>query len=416
MPTSEDFEKELQEALSHLHDPDYQPSELLFDVLGCKPQNGALAIQSTITTMIETLKPADDTPAAARILRSHEILYNRYILKLTVEQTADRMAMGASSVRRAQREARHWLAGHLWQRHRDHLANEKGSEAETLDAVEAEPAANRRSQIEQDLASLRIQDAGVVAHVEQVVAAAVTLQQVVAQRRGVTLLVSPIQPGLTAAAHPSALRQVLLMAIGRFIERATMGTVDISATESDGQIELQISCQVDPGEAPANWGLVRDIMSAEGGSAQVRQDGAGLTLNLEAPAAGSVTVLVVDDNPDIVYFYQRCIAGTRYRVVHESRGQRIFAAIAEYAPAVIVLDIMLPDVDGWELLSNLHNHPTTRSIPVLICSVVQEDTLARTLGATQCLHKPLSHAEFIEALDRALGQTESLGREAGARS
>ena len=78
MLTSEDFEKELQEALSHLHDPDYRPSGVLFDVLGCEPQNGALPIQSTITTMIETLKPKDDIPSSARTRRSHEILYNRF--------------------------------------------------------------------------------------------------------------------------------------------------------------------------------------------------------------------------------------------------------------------------------------------------------------------------------------------------
>jgi len=124
----------------------------------------------------------------------------------------------------------------------------------------------------------------------------------------------------------------------------------------------------------------------------------------------------VDDNPDIVYFYQRCAAGTRYRIVHESQGQSIFEAVAKYEPAVIVLDIMLPDVDGWELLSNLHNHPETRPIPVVICSVVQEDTLAKTLGAARCLHKPLSHDEFIEALDWALEQTESTDQETAAHS
>ena len=226
----------------------------------------------------------------------------------------------------------------------------------------------------------------------------------------------PLQPGLVAAAHPSALRQVLLMAIGRFINSTPGNTIRISARQIDDHIEMQLVCLVCPREEPSNWGPVEDIMNAEGGSAQLRQDETELTLRLAVPAAGSVTVLVVDDNPDIVYFYQRCAAGTRYRIVHENQGQRIFEAVSKHTPAVIILDIMLPDVDGWELLSNLHNHPDTRAIPVLIGSVVQEDTLAKTLGAAQCLHKPMSHSEFIKALGQALEQTESTNPEAEVRS
>ena len=151
--TCEEFEQELREALTHLYDPDYQPSEALFGVLGCDPQSGALAVKAVITAMIESLKPTDDTPATARVRRSYEILYNRYVLKLTVEETADRMAMGASSVRRAQREARHWVAGHLWQRYAEGLSALKNLESETPESPQREPTSDRRSQIEQDPAS-----------------------------------------------------------------------------------------------------------------------------------------------------------------------------------------------------------------------------------------------------------------------
>jgi CheY-like chemotaxis protein len=69
---------------------------------------------------------------------------------------------------------------------------------------------------------------------------------------------------------------------------------------------------------------------------------------------------------------------------------------------VIVLDIMLPDVDGWELLSNLRERPLTRGIPVIVCSVIRESDLAQALGAAVFLPKPLNHRHFVEALDQAL--------------
>jgi CheY-like chemotaxis protein len=67
---------------------------------------------------------------------------------------------------------------------------------------------------------------------------------------------------------------------------------------------------------------------------------------------------------------------------------------------------MLPDVDGWNLLQDLHQHPATRSIPVIICSVVREETLALSLGAVLYLPKPVSPHQFIQALNQALSESQ----------
>ena len=72
-----------------------------------------------------------------------------------------------------------------------------------------------------------------------------------------------------------------------------------------------------------------------------------------------------------------------------------------------MLDILLPDVDGWELLSQLHSSPSTRPIPVIICSIVRENELASCLGAVQYLPKPVHRQDFIRALDRALAQGQT---------
>jgi CheY-like chemotaxis protein len=108
----------------------------------------------------------------------------------------------------------------------------------------------------------------------------------------------------------------------------------------------------------------------------------------------------------MAYFYRRCTRGTRYRIVHENKGQHVFSAVRTHQPDAIVLDIMLPDIDGWELLSNLKEHPASRDIPVIVCSVIRERNLAAALGATACLHKPFQHHEFIAALRAALEKSE----------
>ena len=62
---------------------------------------------------------------------------------------------------------------------------------------------------------------------------------------------------------------------------------------------------------------------------------------------------------------------------------------------------MLPDIDGWALLSHLHENPTTHSVPIIVCSVIQQDELALALGAAICLTKPVWRSDFVRALDRA---------------
>ena len=94
-------------------------------------------------------------------------------------------------------------------------------------------------------------------------------------------------------------------------------------------------------------------------------------------------------------------------MVHAAQGERTIEAIAAAAPDVIVLDILMPDVDGWELLSQLHTSPATSSIPILICSIVGEEELASTLGAVQYLSKPVQRQDFIRALDQVVGQGQT---------
>ena len=113
-------------------------------------------------------------------------------------------------------------------------------------------------------------------------------------------------------------------------------------------------------------------------------------------------VLAVDDNPDMAHLYRRYLAGTRYYLQHVNLGAKALAAVDLYHPDVVVLDVMLPDIDGWDLLTRLHEHPATRTLPVVICSVMPEQQLAHALGARHFLAKPVPRPAFIAALDAVL--------------
>jgi CheY-like chemotaxis protein len=125
-----------------------------------------------------------------------------------------------------------------------------------------------------------------------------------------------------------------------------------------------------------------------------------VSFQVELPAARKVTVLVVDDNADLIHFYRRYLTGTRYQIVHIAEGQNLLERVGQIAPDIIVLDVMLPDMDGWELLTQLREDPLTQTTPIVVCSVVRREELALALGAAAYLSKPVRRQQFIQALEQ----------------
>lgn len=414
----EQFRDHLREALAHLHDPDYQAPPILCAMIGCDADGGAGPAQARILNLISELQPSPDVRHYARARQDHDLLYHRFVLKLTQEETAERLHMSVRSVRRAQRVATHALAQHLWEHG---LARQVATGIE--DAAAAPDRGHSRpdapsghellpdwsSQVRQELLSLVAQAPGAVAQVGPTIARAIALEQVLGAQYNISLELGEIPEDLVAAVHPSFLRQILIMAIGQLIRYAPAGTITIHATDTHDHIVLALktACvhglDAPSGDDPLQVGLIREMLEPHGGTLLVEIDDESISLSIHVPSAGKVTVLVVDDNQDQVHYYRRCTAGTRYHIVQVPYGQRTVREILDSEADIVVLDILLPDIDGWELLADLQKHPVARSIPVIICSIIQEEGLAKALGAALYLPKPVHHRTFTGALDQVLG-------------
>jgi CheY-like chemotaxis protein len=148
--------------------------------------------------------------------------------------------------------------------------------------------------------------------------------------------------------------------------------------------------------------LVQELLVKYGGTLEITQNEERSTLALTLPSAPEIRVLVVDDNEDLLHFYRRYLQDTRYQITALTDGTLLLEHVETLRPDVIILDVMLPATDGWELLTTLRQHPLGRSIPILVCSVIQEEELALALGATGYLAKPVRRAALRAALDAAL--------------
>jgi CheY-like chemotaxis protein/transcriptional regulator with XRE-family HTH domain len=385
----DELEQDLQNALNHLYDPAYSPPIELRHVLSCESDPGAF--QASILRLIQTLAPPPETPPAARSRRLYDVLACRYIQKLTQEETAERLGITPRHLRREQAQAIHVLAQRLWENYLLTTAPEGTETRERILQVRQELNALERGGIEQ------------ISDVRDTIERVVELVHAVASKRQVTLAVRPIPADLSVAIHPSELRQILVRTMSELVRRMAPGQVEVGAEQSADGVTIRLVASTVPSTPLPADDLVQELLAAHNGTlTSVTQD-EQFTCVIHFPHAVSYKVLVVDDNADLIHFYRRYVQGTRYHIVPVREGARALETIQALAPDVIVLDVMLPDADGWELLSHLHNHPATRAIPIIVCSVVREEELALALGAKLYVPKPVRRQEFIQALDRALG-------------
>ena len=64
------------------------------------------------------------------------------------------------------------------------------------------------------------------------------------------------------------------------------------------------------------------------------------------------------------------------------------------------MDVMMPVIDGWELMGHLRQHPATSSVPIVVCTILAEEDLALSLGASDFIRKPFGREALLRVLDR----------------
>jgi CheY-like chemotaxis protein len=124
------------------------------------------------------------------------------------------------------------------------------------------------------------------------------------------------------------------------------------------------------------------------------------------------TVLVVEDDAPLRRMISIFLRAAGYRVCAAEDGSSGLALVQNERPDLVLLDLMLPELDGWEVLRRIKGDARTAAIPVLVLTASVEPPLtekAQQLGATRFLAKPIDSRVLVEHVDAAVGQSD--GRE-----
>jgi len=411
MRTQDSFREDLQDALNYLHDPDRLERSPLADLFGVAGRRSAyLELHDILTQAIAALRPGPEAPANSRAWRIYELLHCRYVQELSPPEVAYQLSLSVRHMHREQAAALDRLAQHLW---RDFDLGGRASAAGDAAAREAEPEAEvadpGETSLKNELTWLRDVTINHATDLDDTLGAVVELTRALAGQHGVRLAVSRTEglPGL--AVHAVGLNQVLLNVLAASIHRAQGGVVQVTTNQNDWEVAIEIRSAPSTELAVPLSGESQHLLEA----AKDLADLCGIRLGISpadpcfcvqvvAPAYQQVVVLAIDDNLDTLHLLERYTVGTKYRLVGLVDPGQALAIAERVEPQIVLLDVMMPQVDGWRVLGRLRSDPATSRVPIVVCSILDQDELAFTLGAAACLRKPFTQHAFLEVLDAHL--------------
>jgi len=114
------------------------------------------------------------------------------------------------------------------------------------------------------------------------------------------------------------------------------------------------------------------------------------------------TVLVIDDDPSVGDLMTRFLHKNGFRAIVATNADDGLAEARRHLPDVITLDVMMPGKDGWHVLKALKSDPDLAEIPVVMASMVEDNNLGFSLGATEYLNKPMDWSHLAEVLRKCV--------------
>jgi CheY-like chemotaxis protein len=113
-------------------------------------------------------------------------------------------------------------------------------------------------------------------------------------------------------------------------------------------------------------------------------------------------VLAIDDDAGVITLLKRYLEHDGYQVVGVTHPHQAVDTARRLAPdlVAIVLDVVMPDVDGWQILRSLRQQTQIREVPIILCSILDGLERGREMGADAFLKKPVTRDEVLDTLAR----------------
>ncbi len=401
MDVDEELIPDLRRALARLHDPAYLENHPLALRLSAAAQAPGLssgqALSRILRLAIEALDPGPNVAPSAPEARPYHVLRSRYISQHGVTRIGQQLGIGERQTYRELRRGVEALA---------HILCGYGIQSGHDDEPWPEPLSSPAARVFAEIA--RLSSAGHQAvDVVQVVGEAVESVRRLAREWDVQIEWLPEVTAVHAMLNRVMLRQAILNLLSHAIRshRGSHLEVRLQRLEENAMLLIRFDpgrelISVQPGHP---YAMATELLNSLGVNwcSQEQEDGA-VHITIRVPLVRQRTILIVDDNVGLLRLFERYLEGRPYVVYGSSSAANALDVLSKVQPDVVILDIMMPERDGWEVLQALRQSEAGRRVRVLVCSIIDDPDLARSLGADGFLHKPVDRASLIHALEEVL--------------
>ncbi|NLG27783.1 MAG: response regulator [Chloroflexi bacterium] len=392
----------VRHALRHLYDPPALLANPLCRTLG-GPEASPVLLRTALVAAIDALKPVASVSPQSHAWRTYHVLVQRYVQQFSQSEVATDLGLSVRQLQRQERTALGELAGRLA------MADEVRAIAQS--AARGAPGRGEDGSAtgrERELAWLETFPNQPV-QLEQVLRATLSVAQTLLQATDVRVVCELPERLPCLDAKAASLRQALLNLLTAGARRVPGGRLTITAGAQGEEVRLDVAAEPAAG-GPAlasatdteELEMALELVALSGGRLEVQaaERGAPFAARVRLPVAQCITVLVIDDNADTLQLYERYLAGSPYAFYGVRDPEQALQAADRLEPRLILLDVMLPGRDGWELLGWLRERPSVRGRPIVVCTILPQEPIALSLGAAAFLRKPFSRQELLALLAR----------------
>jgi CheY-like chemotaxis protein len=428
----QEFKSLVLRALQHLYDPIELRRSPLVRLFHIDRQAEIMtAFRQIFLEAIRRLKPASDVPSDSPAWRIYQVLSYRYIEQSSQKEVASDFAMSTRQLRRLEKVAIDELARILMSQYQLDLSGPVPSgEDEPALFLHEVPKLKDSAQItnlqNQELEWLK--KFSLCEEVEMHAIMDTVLETTRPLFRTLDVEVKETYPENipNVSAHFTSLRQALLNIVILSARFAVGKSIHFTIRFDPHNVFFSIRAERSKGTSTVSEDEIADcfhsahqLIAISNGLLDIVDDhsvsgippgslnpqGGCLNFHLKLPIVNQIPVLVIDDSTDSLRLFERYLAGSCYRFLGIRDPLQALDTAVTLEPKVIVLDVMLPVVDGWGILGRLREHPKTQKIPVIICSILPQETLAYTLGAADFVRKPVSCEVFLRALNQQVARS-----------
>lgn len=400
------FVSKIADAYRHLYDLVGLRTHAIVETLVPDPtldrKEKAWRTHRLLLDAIEDLNPGRGAPIFSHEWRRHRLLVLRYVDGLDPQAVADQLAISRRQYYREHEAAMEAVA--------QVISDLRLARSAPLTLPNVPEHLNATSKLELlRLEVARTTQAQRHSCLQDILPGVLTLFESRLRERQIEVFPADLEKIPDLLISTTLLRQLLLGVIGFLLEFGGQSAVRIKVEVQSESAQVELLLRSDGSERAQQSGEVSERVTAWNdlaglGGASIRlseSDTFGFRIDL--PIVSHQSVLLVDDNEDVLELFHHYLTLHHYSVVTETNGEAALDIATWLRPLAIVLDLMMPGMDGWDVLQALLTRPETRDIPVIICSVIREKDLALSLGAAAFIEKPVSEQALLSVIEKLAG-------------